>query len=457
MDAGTSQVVIRKFSETMDKEKLRKFFKKCATFSELTVGEGGRESVMQILRTGSWEHPTYGTFSISSSDLDEFVKNFEENARGVDLAVDVNHDYGHKAVGWIKSLYREGNALFSRVDWTDEGLELINSKAYRYFSPELHFSYRDEETGDQLKNVLIGGGITNRPFFKGMQALKMSEPETPSEDASRNSFYFYDSDPTMKKTFKELSQTFAAMATIGAAELDAARLAFTELPEGEQEANVSALKQIEAKFSETPETPAPEATPAPAEAAPAPVAAPETPAPETPAPEAAPAPEVPAEPLQASEKDVAALVFSTTGMSVEQIKGMQAKFSEMERAAKFAETSKKIETLVFSESNKGGTILPKAKDKFAQFAAKLSDTLAAEFFEVMAAGNFKAVQFSEVGKETGDDSAAFSVPESTPAGVSRDSFVLDTVAKSFMEREKGLDYTGALLKAEKHVAANGIK
>lgn len=435
----------------MDKEKLRKFFKKCATFSELTVGEGGRESVMQILRTGSWEHPTYGTFSISSSDLDEFVRNFEENARGVDLAVDVNHDYGHKAVGWIKSLYREGNALFSRVDWTDEGLELINSKAYRYFSPELHFSYRDEETGDQLKNVLIGGGITNRPFFKGMQALKMSEPETPSEDASRNSFYFYDSDPTMKKTFKELAALFAETATIGAAELDAARLAFTELPEGEQEANVSALKQIEAKFSETPENPEPEEKPA--DPAQAPAADPATP-PADPAP-ADPAP-ANADPLQASEKDAASLVFSATGMSVEQIKGMQAKFSEMERAAKFAETSKKIDALVFSESNKGGSILPKAKDKFAQFAAKLPDSLAAEFFEVMKSDNFKAVQFSEIGKGA-DESESFSVPESTPSGVSRDSFVLDTVAKSFMEREKGLDYTGALIKAEKHVAANGIK
>jgi hypothetical protein len=275
-----------------------------------------------------------------------------------------------------------------------------------------------------------------------MQALKMSEPETPSEDASRNSFYFYDSDPTMKKTFKELSQTFAAMATIGAAELDAARLAFTELPEGEQEANVSALRQIEAKFSETPENPAQ-----------APAADPATP-PADPAP-ADPAP-ANADPLQASEKDAASLVFSATGMSVEQIKGMQAKFSEMERAAKFAETSKKIDALVFSESNKGGSILPKAKDKFAQFAAKLPDSLAAEFFEVMKSDNFKAVQFSEIGKGA-DESASFSVPESTPTGVSRDSFVLDTVAKSFMEREKGLDYTGALIKAEKHVAANGIK
>jgi len=30
--------------------------------------------------------------------LDEFIKNFEENKRGIDLAVDVNHDPNHKAV-----------------------------------------------------------------------------------------------------------------------------------------------------------------------------------------------------------------------------------------------------------------------------------------------------------------------------------------------------------------------
>lgn len=159
----------------MNKRAQNHFYKKCVAFSELTLNDGGRTSTVQILRTGSWNHPTYGTFSVSFGDLDEFVANFKANVRGVDLAVDVNHDPEHRAIGWFRDVYREGEALFAVVEWTDEGLEKINSKEFRYFSPELFFSYRDEESGADLRNVLIGGGITNRPFFKGMKALKMSE------------------------------------------------------------------------------------------------------------------------------------------------------------------------------------------------------------------------------------------------------------------------------------------
>ena len=172
----------------MNKRAQNHFFKKCVSFSEINVTEGTRTSIVQILKTGSWNHPVYGTFSVTTENLDEFVANFKANVRGVDLCVDVNHDPEHKAIGWFRDVYREGEALFASIEWNDEGLDQINSKAFRYFSPELFFSYRDEETGVDLRNVLIGGGITNRPFFKGMQALKMSEPGADANEASQSFF-----------------------------------------------------------------------------------------------------------------------------------------------------------------------------------------------------------------------------------------------------------------------------
>ena len=70
--------------------------------------------------------------------------------------MDVNHDPEHKAVGWYKSVFREGNRLFATIEWTKEGLKHLQEQAYRYFSPELYFEFQDEETGDTIKNLLIG-------------------------------------------------------------------------------------------------------------------------------------------------------------------------------------------------------------------------------------------------------------------------------------------------------------
>jgi phage I-like protein len=143
-------------------------------FSELTASEGNLSKI-QILRTGTWNHPEYGVFSITEADLDEFVFNFQANVVGHDICVDVNHDWNHTAIGWYKELTREGNVLFASIEWNDKGLELINSKEYRYFSPELYFTYKPADSDQVFRNVLYGGGITNRPFFKKMKALKMSE------------------------------------------------------------------------------------------------------------------------------------------------------------------------------------------------------------------------------------------------------------------------------------------
>lgn len=125
-------------------------------FSEVSKLEtGSKISKVQILRTGSWSHPNYGDFSISEADLDEFVFNFNAKILGHDICVDENHDWGHKALGWYKELIREGNALFAMIEWNDVGLEKINSGEYKYFSPELYFSYKPADSNQVFKNVLV--------------------------------------------------------------------------------------------------------------------------------------------------------------------------------------------------------------------------------------------------------------------------------------------------------------
>lgn len=95
--------------------------------------------------------------------------------RGVDLAVDVDHNPGGGAVGWFKELMVESGKLLAKVDWTKEGAQLIKGGKYRYFSPEFMFAWRDPATGKTAKNVLFGGSLTNRPFLKDMQPVAFSE------------------------------------------------------------------------------------------------------------------------------------------------------------------------------------------------------------------------------------------------------------------------------------------
>jgi hypothetical protein len=395
-------------------------------------------------------------------DLEDFVRNFRENVRGVKLCVDVNHEGEHRAIGWFTDVYRDGEALFAVIDWTDEGVELITSKQYRYFSPELYFSFRDEETSQEIKNVLIGGGITNRPFFKGMQALQMSEPEDVIVGEARKTFYFYNSD-SMKKQFSEIVASFSSLTKVNAAQLDEARLAFSELDSKEQDKAFSEMSAIEKKFSE--DAPAEEAPPAaadvdvpPAAEDTPPAADPATPPAAADEPPAADPATPPADPVQASEsaKTAEAALFAETGMSLVQIKEMQRQFSDMESKQYKADLEKQVSTFCFSEANKAGTLLPKAKNTVVEFAAKIPKNLVAEFFEIIKSQNFvgKVVEFGEKGKS--GEAAVVSVPSETPAGVERESFVLATIAKQFSEA-KGIDLGAATLEAHKYIQANKIQ
>lgn len=142
--------------------------------SEITLAE----SWIQIMKTGSWKHPQYGPMEITQDDLQKFKENFDNNVRGIKLFVDVNHDNNHAAVGEFKELKVEPGKLLAKVDWTAKGADLIKSGEYRYFSPEFAFRYKDPESGKEFQDVLLGGGITNRPFLKGMDPIELSEDQS---------------------------------------------------------------------------------------------------------------------------------------------------------------------------------------------------------------------------------------------------------------------------------------
>ena len=281
-----------------------------------------------------------------------------------------------------------------------------------------------------------------------MEALMACEGATPTEK-----YYFFNIDDSMKRKFSEIAAEFSAKEKISQAELDEARFAFSELPEDEQNTNTSALSTIESKFSDENTEDEGEGE---GEGEEAPKGEEEAPA----------TPEVPAAPEGEAEKfsefggdEAKAAEFSemlkkVSGLSLDQVKDMQKNFNEQARVLKFNEINKKVSGFVFNENTKEGFILPKAAEQFSEFLTTLTDAQVSKFFEILPS-MVRPLNFSEKGKTAGTQSAEFSIPKETPAGVSRESFVLNQVAQQYSERNN-VKLEDAMLYAEQYVKTHKL-
>lgn len=136
----------------------------------------GASTWMMAMPLGNYQHPAYGKINLTMDRIKRFADNVNRGIRGQDLDIDYDHkEYGGEAAGWVKQAEARPDGLWLLVEWTQKAYEAIKSKAYRYFSPEFDDTWTDPRTGEKFKDVLFGGGITNRPFLKGIQPLNLSE------------------------------------------------------------------------------------------------------------------------------------------------------------------------------------------------------------------------------------------------------------------------------------------
>jgi ATP-dependent Clp protease protease subunit len=147
-------------------------------FSETELSE------VQLLKTGSFSHPQYGTLQITSEVLSQMKVNFDNKVRGIDISLDYTHenDGGElPAAAWIKSLevrdIDNGQALFAKAEFTPKGKKLVQEKEYKYASADFVIDYVTQ-SGSHVPYVLRGGTLTNRPFIKEMESIKLSELKT---------------------------------------------------------------------------------------------------------------------------------------------------------------------------------------------------------------------------------------------------------------------------------------
>jgi len=200
---------------------------------------------IEIMRIGKWKHPLYGNFKITDNTLTNIIYNFEQKVRGVDISFDLEHGQtSHKgeAVCWVKKLIKKGSKLFAEVEWTDFGKKKVQEKSFRYFSPEFQFIYTDDETGKKFNNVLLGGGLTNRPFIKNMSPVMLSEN---IEEEFTNNCEFINEDKKEEDVMnKELLKALGLSETATEQEITAAvnKLTETTVKLAESEASITAIK-----------------------------------------------------------------------------------------------------------------------------------------------------------------------------------------------------------------------
>ena len=146
--------------------------------SGVAFSEGNDTTWIELMKVGEYDHPVYGKINFTPQKLQEFADNVDAGVRGVDLAIDYDHSSvktgNSEAAGWIKQVKFEGGVLRGLVEFTKTAAEKIRSKAFRYFSPEFVDKWIDP-AGQEHKNVLFGGGLTNRPFLKNLLPINLSE------------------------------------------------------------------------------------------------------------------------------------------------------------------------------------------------------------------------------------------------------------------------------------------
>lgn len=155
-----------------------------APIIQLAEGKDGKAPTrIQLMRVGTFMMSDGRKFSITPKVIKDVETNFKQKTRVSDIPIDYKHDNDDIAAAWIKSVAAEqdGTELWGEVDWTPNGERVVSEKEFRYFSPEFHPNYQDNEAGKRHGATLLGGGLTNRPIIKGMEpVVQLSEYAEPA-------------------------------------------------------------------------------------------------------------------------------------------------------------------------------------------------------------------------------------------------------------------------------------
>lgn len=181
---------------------------------QITANEDGSlPTEIELLQTGQWDTPWHGRITVTPENLEEYVRNFENDVRASSsthgLPVDFEHRGSDGAAGWIMKVYTKGNSLFGEFDWNKKGSDALLDKQYKFISPEFcPEDYEDpEKAGNYFNNVLVAAGLTTRPLFKGLKPVMANEDGSKNKKsltANNNSNIIYLSEEKSQMNLKDI-------------------------------------------------------------------------------------------------------------------------------------------------------------------------------------------------------------------------------------------------------------
>lgn len=224
-------------------------------FESVQFSEKDSSINIQCLREGKFKHPWYGILRFDQAFFDNVIKNFEADIPNPEIAFDFRHMPNWGAAAWVNKLYVEDDSLMANVTLTERGREALKKKEFRYFSIEYtddYVEYEFTEELDEKGNIIeretkishgptvLGGGLTNRPFMKGMAPVSLSETgEIIELEEIKDSQNLKEVNGLMEKTLEELK-----------AEQEALEERIKELEEKGEESSNEELEEMVAKLEE---------------------------------------------------------------------------------------------------------------------------------------------------------------------------------------------------------------
>ena len=127
----------------------------------------------RILPAGTF-HRRGSARLVTESDVDQFADNWahrtERGIRRKHVLIDLEHEPG--GVGEYAHIFSRGTeGLWGQVELSAKGRKALKDRDFLYFSPTVAWKSQDRVTGDIVKNQIVGGALTNYPFFGDETAL----------------------------------------------------------------------------------------------------------------------------------------------------------------------------------------------------------------------------------------------------------------------------------------------
>jgi hypothetical protein len=140
---------------------------------------------IEALPSRIYHTPQYGQVPVPLDKLERMIHSFRQGVRGQEIATDFEHGLdptrGLQASGWYKDFdIRPSSddpntpALWAKVEFTEDAKNDVKAKKYKYWSLQWDDEYLTDD-GTVIPDVIIGGGLTNRPVAKRTMPINFSE------------------------------------------------------------------------------------------------------------------------------------------------------------------------------------------------------------------------------------------------------------------------------------------